>query len=343
MNRPSRSKTLSRRDFFSGMTLVGAAGAMGAALRPRAAVAAAPIILGAGRHRYEWVSGWGPLPGNKDYGNTHGGIILDSSERVYVNTDTMDAVLMFDTDGRFIGSWGKEFAGGLHGMTIVRQCDQEFLFLTHTGRNEVVKTTLDGQVLMTLPFPNTAGIYQNQGQYHPTGVSVAPNGNIYVGDGYGLSWVHQYGPDGSYIRSWGGPGTAPGKFQTPHGVLVDTRSSPPVLIVADRENRRLQIFDLDGKYLSMVTGLRRPCGAHLQGDDLVIPELEGRVTILDKNNQVVTTLGDNPNMALWANNDIDRNQWQDGLFLAPHSARWDDDGNLYVMDWNFRGRVTKLR
>jgi hypothetical protein len=75
----------------------------------------------------------------------------------------------------------------------------------------------------------------------------------------------------------------------------------------------------------------------------VIPELEGRVTILDKNNQVITYLGDNPNKALWASNTIDRNQWQDGLFLAPHSARWDDDGNLYVMDWNFRGRVTKLR
>ena len=142
----------------------------------------------------------------------------------------------------------------------------------------------------------------------------------------------------------GDQGSAPGQFQTPHGVFIDTRKNPPVLLVADRENGRLQIFDLDGKLIDMVTGiLRRPCGIHLQGDDLVIPDLDGRVTILDKDNKLVTHLGENPNAQLRANNGVDRNQWQDGLFLAPHSARWDDDGNLYVMDWNFRGRVTKLR
>src|SRR5260221_9063164 len=104
---------ISRRGLLTGATIAGAAAGLGVALRMPAARAAAPIILGTGRHRYEWVSSWGVLPGNKDYGNTHGGIIIDSSERVYVNTDTMNAVLMFDTDGRFIGSWGMQFLGGL--------------------------------------------------------------------------------------------------------------------------------------------------------------------------------------------------------------------------------------
>jgi hypothetical protein len=67
------------------------------------------------------------------------------------------------------------------------------------------------------------------------------------------------------------------------------------------------------------------------------------VTILDGANKLITHLGENPNLSLRANNGVDKNQWQDGLFLAPHSARWDSDGNLYVMDWNFRGRMTKLR
>jgi len=338
------SKIVSRRLFLAGATLTGATAGLSATLRMPSAGAATPIVLGAGRHRYEWVSGWGLLPGGRDYGNTHGGIIIDASERVYVNTDTTDAVLMFDTDGRFIGSWGKEFAGGLHGMTLVRECDREILYLTHTGRHEVVKTTLDGQVLMTFPFPTKAGIYRTPDEYKPTGVAVAANGSVYVGDGYGLSWVHQYAPDGEYVRSWGGAGTDPGKFRTPHGVTIDTRQDPPVLIVADRENGRLQIFDLDGKLINAVTGiLRRPCGAHLQGDDLVVPDLDGRVTILDKDNKLVTHLGENPNVSLRANNGVDKNQWQDGVFLAPHSARWDSDGNLYVMDWNFRGRMTKLR
>jgi DNA-binding beta-propeller fold protein YncE len=329
---------------LAGATLTGAAAGIGATLPTRSASAQSPIVLGTGRHRYEWVRGWGLLPGGRDYGNTHGGIIIDASERVYVNTDTTDAVLMFDTDGRFLGSWGKEFAGGLHGMTIVRECDREILYLTHTGRHEVVKATLDGQVMMTFPFPSQAGIYSMPDQYKPTGVAVAPNGSVYVCDGYGLSWVHQYAPDGGYVRSWGGKGTDPGKFNTPHGVLIDTRRNPPVLVVADRENGRLQIFDLDGKLIEAVNGiLRRPCGAHLQGDDLVVPDLDGRVTILDNANKLITHLGENPNASLRANNGVDKSQWEDGLFLAPHSARWDSEGNLYVMDWNFRGRMTKLR
>jgi hypothetical protein len=302
------------------------------------------MVLGTGQHRYEWVHNWGLLPSGMDYGSTHGGVIVDASDRVYFSTDTANAVMMFDTDGRYLGSWGKQYAGGLHGMTVVRECDREVLYFTHTGRHEVVKATLDGQVIMTFPFPTQAGVYTSPAQYQPTTVAVGPDGSVYVGDGYGLSWVHQYGPDGKYVRSWGGKGTDPGKFNTPHGLLIDTRRNPPVLIVADRENGRLQIFDLDGKFIEMVTGIfRRPCGAHLLGNDLVVPDLAGRVTILDGSNKLITHLGESPNMGLWANYNVDKNQWQDGYFSAPHAARWDSDGNLYVMDWNFRGRMTKLR
>ncbi len=330
-----------RREFLAGATSLGASLAL---QPPNVARAQAPITLGTGAHRYEWVSNWGPLPGSKDYGNTHGAIVIDEAERVYINTDTAQAVLMFDCDGRYIGAWGQEFANGLHGMTLVRECGgEELLYLTHTGRHEVVKARLDGSVLATLPFPAAAGIYDTPASYQPTGVAVAPNGNIYVADGYGQSWVHQYDPAGSYVRSWGGLGSEPGKFRTPHGIWVDTRGATPRLLVADRENGRLQIFDLEGKFQEVVTGFRRPCGFHQLGDDLVVPDLGGRVTILDKNNQIITHLGDNPNEALRAQNGVDRNQWQDGVFTAPHSARWDNDGNLYVMDWNFRGRVNKLR
>lgn len=327
---------------------IAAAASLGASLtlagRTRDLHAQAPVVLGSGSHRYEWVKSWGPLPGSADYGNTHGGIVIDEAERVYLNTDTAQAVLMFDLDGRHIGAFGQEFASGLHGMAIVRECGgAEYLYLTHTARHEVLKTTLDGTVLTTLAFPEASGIYSSPDQYQPTGVAVAPNGNVYVADGYGLSWVHQYDPAGSYVRSWGGSGDTDGKFQTPHGIWVDTRAATPTVVVADRENGRLQWFDLDGQLIKAVGGFRRPCGVHQLGDDLVVPELSGRVTILGKTDEVITHLGDNPNEAERAQNGVDKDRWQDGVFISPHSARWDSDGNLYVMDWNFRGRVNKLR
>jgi len=336
------SRRWSRRSLLRAATIAAAA----PLLAPRFSRAAVreKIILGSGRHRYEWVFDWAKLPEGMSFGNTHGCIVTDSKKRVLMNTDTENAIFAFDPRGRYLKSWGADWKGGLHGMAIAMDAGKEVLWVAHTSRHEVVKSTLDGRVLMALPFPEQAGIYKNPDEYRPTSVAIAPNGNVYVGDGYGLSWVHQYTPAGEYVRSWGGKGTAPGRMNTPHGLWVDTRKKTPVLLVCDRGNHRIQIFDLDGKLLDMVTALlKRPCGVHQLGEDLVVPDLAGRVTILDRSNKLITHLGDNPDPKLRANNAVDRNQWQDGIFLAPHAARWDDDGNLYVMDWNFRGRVSKLQ
>ena len=299
--------------------------------------------LGSGAHTYRWVKGWGTLPDGAQLGNTHGCIVTDSKGRVYFNTDTAKSVVVFERDGTYVGAWGERFAGGLHGMALVKEKSGEFLYLTHTGQHKVFKTSLAGDVLWELGWPEASGAYANENEYHPTSIAVAPDGRFWVADGYGKSWVHAYDAERKYVRSFGGPGTEDGKMQTPHGIWYDARTDQPLLLVADRENNRLQWFDLEGKHVRTLAGdLRRPCHAHESGKDLVIADLAGRVTILDGENKVVCHLGDNPDPAKRAQNGVPREEWRDGEFISPHCARWDDAGNLYVLDWLSAGRITKL-
>ena len=134
-----------------------------------------------------------------------------------------------------------------------------------------------------------------------------------------------------------------GTFRTCHGIEVDQRSGKPLLLVCDRENRRLQHFDVDGKHLAVIsTGLRRPCSASLHGEFVAIAELEARVTVLNGKNEIVAHLGDNPNKGHWARNPVPPKEWKVGVFTAPHGVCYDKAGNLYVMDWNKTGRISRL-
>ena len=301
------------------------------------------VTLGKDAHVYRWVQGWGELPDGVGLGNTHGCIVTDSLGRVYFNTDTKNAVCIFDDKGEFVNAWGgRTFEGGLHGMTIAEEDGTEYLYLTHTGRHEVMKTTLEGEVVWTKGFPEEAGVYNKKEQFNPTGIAVLPSGEFFVADGYGLSWIHKYDKDGNWVKKFGGPGSKEGQLRTPHGIWIDTRGASPALVVADRENNRLQFFDLDGAFLSMTTGLRRPCNVHQRSKELVVAELTGRVTILGEKNEILCHLGEQPDPRKRARNDVMKDAWKPGEFISPHSARWDDEGNLYVMDWVREGRVTKL-
>jgi DNA-binding beta-propeller fold protein YncE len=303
-----------------------------------------PVVLGAGPHRYEWVRDWAKLPTGMSLGNTHGCVLVDSKGRVYVNTDTENAVIVFDADGKFLRAWGRELAGGLHGMSLVKEGDEEFFYLAHTARHEVLKATLDGKILWTLGWPEKSGVYASANEFLPTSIALAPNGDLFVADGYGKSWVHQFDSKREYVRSWGGPGSEVGKLATPHGLWLDTRGEKPVLLVADRENHRVQSFDLDGKPLGIVASdLRRPCHLHQRGSELVVADLAGRITLLDAKNAVLEHLGDNPDEALRAQNGVPREKWRDGEFLSPHCACFDAAGNIYIVDWNYLGRINKLR
>ena len=318
-----------------------------------------PVILGSGDHTYEWVDNWAKLPDGKKFGNTHA-VVETADGRIFIHnaSPTGDYTCIFDPDGKFISSWGRKFESGfqknVHGMYLRKEDGKEFLYLSPTFYHQIFKTTLEGEVVMELSFPKEARDvkdgavvpdYKGPSKYNPTFIALPDNGDFYVTDGYGSNYVHRYNIKGEYIQSWGGTGKDPGKLQQPHGIWIDTRNgAEPTVLVADRANVRLQWFTLDGKFIKMVTDeLRHPCMFDQRGGDLLIPDLKGRVTLFDKDNKLITHLGDNPNAQQRANNGVKLADTQPGIFCTPHSARFDSKGNIFVVEWLPYGRVTKLR
>ena len=332
-----------------------------------AALASAPAILrgaemsksktiGKDRYTYQVVENWGPLPEGKQYGHTHG-VCETADGRIFIHnaSPTGDCTCIFGPDGKFMKSWGQSFGdclkNGAHGMQLRKEGNDEFLYLATTNCHKVFKTTLDGEVLLTLEYPKEARNAQGQpcytdaSKYSPTNIAFGPNGDFYVADGYGSNYVHQYDIKGAYIRTFGGTGADNGQLKCPHGIWCDTRdASNPKILVADRSNVRLQWFTLDGKFIEMVNHeLRHPCHFDQRGTDILIPDLHGRLTIFDKDNNLVTHLGDNPDPKKRGNHGVKPNELVPGEFVTPHQAIWDRAGNIYCAEWLPYGRVTKLK
>jgi hypothetical protein len=304
-------------------------------------------IIGEGEHQYEVIHDWGELPAGHAYGNTHG-VAVDAQGHIHIKhtvgkgATIDDAVVVFDADGKFIRSWGKQYKGGAHGLHLSKEGSEEFFYLCDPKRHLFAKTTLDGKELWRKWAPEQCTGYTMPGEFNPTNIAIAANGDIYVADGYGKSFIHQYDRDAKYIRSFGGKGKAAGQTDCPHGLMVDARGAQSVLVVADRANHRLQNFTLDGQHINFVTAeLRSPCHFHTRGELMVIPDLDSRVTLFDKNNKMVAQLGDGGSYA--GIRDKTRDKFTPGKFVAPHSAYFDSEGNIFVVEWVEVGRVTKLR
>jgi len=192
-----------------------------------------------------------------------------------------------------------------------------------------------------------SGRYPEGAKYRPTNTSFSPDGGYFLGDGYGSGLLHQYDQHDKYVRTIGEPGTADGQFQTPHGQWLDQRDGKPKLVVADRANKRLQWFDMAGKHLKTLDGFLFPADIDTAGDIMLVPDLHCRVTLLDRDNHVITHLGDDPE---WRKQALagfkmrgQREKWLPGKFVHPHDACFDSDGNIFVAEWVNTGRVTKLR
>jgi DNA-binding beta-propeller fold protein YncE len=301
------------------------------------------MIIGSGSHRYEWVEGWAKVPATIQLGYTHG-VAEDAQGNIYVHNASKDSVVVFDAHGNFITSWGAAYAQGAHGMRLNTEADGEYLYLSLTNQALVVKTDLNGREIWRIGTPDLPEIYDENRKFSPTESTVAPNGDVYIADGYGQPWVHVYGPDAAYKFSFGGPGSEPGQLNNPHGIMLDTRGSEPLILVSDRGNHRLQYFTLDGQFVRLTEGmLRLPCTTIQYQDEIYIPDLHSRMTILDKNDQLIAHVGEREEgwkIAGWPN--IDHSLRQVGNFTSPHGLHVDKQGNVYMVEWISDGRITKL-
>jgi len=311
-------------------------------------------IVGSGEFTYEVYHDWGELPAGLKYGNTHG-VCEDRNGHIYVHhtvhatSERHDTMVVFDKHGKFVRSWGSEFEGGAHGLHIRRQGSDEFLYLCDTKRALVTKVTPRGERVWQLEYPKESAKYPVNAdgtpgiKYSPTNVAIAPNGDVYVADGYGSSYINQYDSTGKYLRTFGGKGSGAGELDCPHGLTIDTRGAAPILLVADRSNKRLQTFSLSGEHQGFVPDFPAPCHFSERHGVMVVPDLFARVTLIDRNNRVIEQLGE-AGLDSWK--DIrsgPRDKFPVGKFVCPHSACFDHDGNIFVVEWVEVGRVTKLR
>lgn len=266
--------------------------------------------------------------------------------RVVVFRQADPAVLLFDASGSLLDAWGDRFLGA-HGLTLVREDGRDLLWLTDQDSGEVVKTTLDGETLLALSPPKLP-VYE-RGTYAPTWVAVfeerwGGDGSVWVADGYGMNLVHRYDRSGRYLVSIDGQEGA-GAFDCPHGVWFDTRRAEPELYVADRGNRRLQVYDFEGRFKRVVGEdvLGCPCVGAVQGGDLIVAELCARLAILDPDDQLVGYLGRNEQACEregWP--DLGNHHLRTEAFNSPHGIAADADGSLYIVEWIVGGRLIKM-
>lgn len=321
---------------------------------------------------YEWIEEWPRWPQTEARRRAwpHTAIVALSNDQL-VTFESADASLaVLDSEGRPMGSVPVAI-GEAHGITRVVDGNREVLWLADASgkrsaaadyntadddsSSRVVRVELDGRTTMTLERPPHPAY--EKGKYRPTCVTVdvqasGGSGEIWVGDGYGESYVHHFDRGGRYLGSLSGEEGA-GRFNIPHAVYIDRRRAEPELYVADRSNARIQVYGLDGQFHRAISGfLSRPTWIAPDGDGLVVVEFNPpRLTLLDAEDHLIGYLAEGPVI-------IDRPGWPNeldpdgkpvrpslipGKLNSPHTVAVDSSGNFYVSEYLIGSRLPKLR
>lgn len=295
------------------------------------------ITLGSGDLRFEAREGWERLPDRVRLIECPGVAVNDRDEVFVLTRNPDNPVLVFDREGRHLRTFGQGvFTNRAHGISIAPDGS---VFCADDGTHTVTKFTPEGELLMTIGTPGQpAPRWSGEPFNRPTHAVVSPRtGHIYVSDGYGNARIHKYTADGELVASWGEPGIDAGQFLLPHNLVIDADAR---VYVADREAHRVQIFDADGRFITMWNNIYRPDGMTLGPDgniyicELTVgvagdpPGVGHRVSVFSPEGELLTRLG------------LPDEGEGPGQFIAPHGIAVDSRGDIYVSEvsYTIRGR-----
>ncbi len=300
------------------------------------------LVIGHGTHRYKIDMNWGALDARYYPVNDCHEMVQDRQGRIILLTNhTKNNVIVYDKKGRLLEVWGTEYPGA-HGLTLSEEGGEEFLYICDNNRHEVIKTTMKGQVVQVYSYPKSTGKYQKIEEFIPTESAVAPNGDVYVADGYGAQYITQYSQDGKVLNIFGGRGEGDQYFDNAHGIALETRFDEPSLLITARQRNQVKRFTLDGT-LQKVIDLpgANICRPVIHGDHLYFATLVSRssgntpsgfVCILNEKDELVSAPG--ANKPTYKDGDLQESYQTLKVFQHPHDVCIDEDENLYVAQWN---------
>jgi sugar lactone lactonase YvrE len=267
-------------------------------------------VVGSGKFTYEVDKSWGRRDGGVPSFGVSQGVSGDSKDRVYVfQRSPVAQMMVFDRDGKLLSTWGEGKFLHPHGVWV---SPSDELYLTDRDAHTVSKWTLDGTNLQTWGTHGQAGA-PGAPFNQPTKAMLAGDGEMYVSDGYGQHRVHRFGKDGKLISSWGEKGEGDGPFALPHDVWIDEKDQ---VLICDRENKRVQLFDRAGKFTGQWRDLKSPMQIFVR---------DGVMYMAEAGHQISVRTTDGAELAAWPYQSVSGREAN-----APHSIWVDSRGDIYV-------------